>query len=61
MIDCLEYQQGLRDLFPDMPVVFYEVAQYIGMEKLFKDAFSDLDSDPFRKINDYKKKIIFIQ
>ncbi len=61
MIDSLEYQQGLRDLFPDMPVVFYEVAQYIGMEKLFKDAFSDLDSDSFRKINNYKKKIIFIQ
>lgn len=61
MIDSLEYQQGLRDLFPDMPVLFYEVAQYIGMEKLFKDAFSDLDSDSFRKINNYKKKIIFIQ
>ena len=35
MIDCLEYQQGLRDLFPNMSEIFYEYIQYVGCKDLF--------------------------
>lgn len=35
MIDNPAYQQGLRDLFPDMSPIFYEYIQYIGCKGLF--------------------------
>ncbi|MBQ4503814.1 MAG: hypothetical protein II986_09120 [Alistipes sp.] len=40
MIGSLEYQQGLRDLFPNMSAFFYEYIQYIGC----KDVFSDINN-----------------
>lgn len=34
MIESLEYQQGLVELFPDMTVAFYDVMQYAGCESV---------------------------
>ena len=45
MIDCLEYQQGLRDLFPDMPEYFYNLIQYAGCDKLFRNIAIALNMD----------------
>lgn len=38
MIGSLEYQQGLRNLFPNMSDIFYEYIQYTGCKDLFNDS-----------------------
>ena len=45
MIDSLAYQQGLRDLFPDMPEYFYNLIQYAGCDKLFRNIAIALNMD----------------
>ena len=45
MIDSLAYQQGLRDLYPDMPEYFYNLIQYAGCDKLFRNIAIALNMD----------------
>ena len=54
MIDCLEYQQGLRDLFPNMSEIFYEYIQYVGCKGLFVETPKIHDD-----IKDFSRKYIY--
>ncbi len=54
MIDCLEYQQGLRDLFPNMSEIFYEYIQYVGCKGLFVETPKIHDD-----IKDFSREYIY--
>ena len=54
MIDCLEYQQGLRDLFPNMSEIFYEYIQYVGCKDLFVETPKIHDD-----IKDFSREYIY--
>ena len=45
MIGSLEYQQGLRNLFPNMSAHFYERVQYIGCSGVLKNSLGYYSDD----------------
>lgn len=55
MLNNLAYQQGLRDLFPDMSAYFYEKIQYVGCSGVLKSALG-YNSDDKKGYDTIKKE-----
>lgn len=60
MIDSLAYQQGLRDLYPDMSAYFYERIQYIGCSGVLKSELNyNYDNSGFNGIKEDNDKFLY--